>query len=139
LLVFFQLPQSRERLRQLQELYAQIRPLGVEILAIPWQQDDAPDDAMQHPSLPFPLVRDGGSEAATAYAVFRRSLSPEFSVPDPPLPTHLEFLVDRQGYLRGRWIPDEGVGWSEPAQLLAAIEVLRQEKLDAPSPDLHVH
>jgi copper resistance protein D len=55
------------------------------------------------------------------------------------LPTHLEFLVDRQGYLRGRWIPDEGGGWGEPAQLMGAIEVLRQEKLVAPPPDLHVH
>jgi putative copper export protein/mono/diheme cytochrome c family protein/peroxiredoxin len=139
LLVFFSLPQSRQRLVQLQELYAQLRPLGVEILGIPWQQDNALDESTRHLSLAFPLVRDGGSEAATTYALFRRSLSPEFSIPDPPLPAHLEFLVDRQGYLRGRWSPDEGVGWSEPAQLMAAIEELRQEKLEAPAPDLHVH
>jgi putative copper resistance protein D len=139
LLVFFSLPESRPRLAQLQELYAQIRPLGVEILGIPWHQNEALDEAMRQLSLAFPLVRDGGAEAATAYAAFRRSLSPEFSAPDPPLPTHMEFLVDRQGYLRGRWIPDEGVDWSEPAQLMAAIEVLRQEKLVAPPPDLHVH
>jgi putative copper resistance protein D len=139
LLVFFSLPQSRQRLMQLQELYAQLRPLGVEILGIPWQQDDALDEAMRHLSLTFPLARDGGSEVATVYAVFRRSLSPEFSVPDPPLPAHVEFLVDRQGYLRGRWIPEEGVGWSEPAQLMAAIAMLRQERLDGPPPDLHVH
>jgi peroxiredoxin len=139
LLVFFSLPPSRQRLMQLQELYAQLRPLGVEILGIPWQQDDALDEAMRHLPLTFPLVRDGGSDAATVYALFRRSLSPEFSAPDPPLPAHLELLVDRQGYLRGRWIPDEGAGWSEPAQLMAAIEVLRQEKLELPPPDLHVH
>jgi putative copper resistance protein D len=139
LLVFFSLPESRPRLTQLQELYAQIRPLGVEIVGIPWQQDDTLDEAIRYLSLAFPLVRDGGSEAATAYAGLRRSLSPEFSAPDPPLPTHLEFLVDRQGYLRGRWIPDEGVGWSDPVQLMAAIEVLSQEKLVAPPPDLHVH
>jgi putative copper export protein/mono/diheme cytochrome c family protein/peroxiredoxin len=139
LLVFFRLPESRQRLTQLQELYAQVRPLGVEILGIPWQQDDGLAEAMGHLSLAFPLVRDGGSEAATVYAVFRRSLSPEFSAPDPPLPAHMEFLVDRQGYLRGRWIPDEGVGWSEPARLMAAIEMLHQEKLAAPPPDLHVH
>jgi putative copper export protein/mono/diheme cytochrome c family protein/peroxiredoxin len=139
LLVFFSLPQSRQRLMQLQELYAQLRPLGVEILGIPWQQEDALDEAMRHLPLTFPLVHDGGSDAAAVYAMFRRSLSPEFSVPDPPLPAHLELLVDRQGYLRGRWIPDEGIGWSEPAQLMAAVEVLRQEKLDVPPPDLHVH
>ncbi len=139
LLVFFSLPQSRERLMQLQELYAQIRPLGVEILSLPLHLDEARDDALHRLSLAFPLIRDGASEAATAYALFRRSLSPEFSMPDPPVPAHLEFLVDRQGYLRGRWIPDEGVGWGDPEQLLTAIDVLRQEKLTAPPPDLHVH
>jgi copper resistance protein D len=139
LLVFFSLPQSRERLVQLQGLYAQLRPLNVEILAIPWHPDEVLDGAVRQLSLAFPLIHDGASEASTAYALFRRSLSPEFSAPDPPLPAHLEFLVDRQGYLRGRWIPDEGVGWGDPEQLLTAIDALRQEKLDAPPPDLHVH
>jgi putative copper export protein/mono/diheme cytochrome c family protein/peroxiredoxin len=139
LLVFFSLPQSRQRLVRLQELYGRLRPLGVEILAIPWQQDDGLEEAVRQLSVGFPLVREGGFEAATTYAFFRRSLSPEFSAPEPPMPAHLEFLVDRQGYLRGRWNPDEEVGWGEPAQLFAAIDVLRQEKLDAPSPDLHVH
>jgi copper resistance protein D len=139
LLVFFSLPQSRERLVQLQELYAQIRPLNVEILGIPWHPDEVLDGAVRQLPLAFPLIHDGASEASTAYALFRRSLSPEFSSPDPPLPAHLEFLVDRQGYLRGRWIPDEGVGWGDPEQLLTAIDALRQEKLDAPPADLHVH
>jgi putative copper resistance protein D len=138
LLVFFSLPQSRERLMQLQELYARIRPLGVEILSIPLHPDEALD-AVRRLSLAFPLIGDGASEAATAYLWFRRSLSPEFSPPDPPVPAHLEFLVDRQGYLRGRWIPDEGVGWGDAEQLLTAIDVLRQEKLTAPPPALHVH
>jgi putative copper export protein/mono/diheme cytochrome c family protein/peroxiredoxin len=139
LLVFFSLPQSRMRLRQLQAFYAQIRPLGVEILGIPWSQEAAFDDVMGHLSLSFPLISDGAAEASTTYALFRRSLSPEFSGPDPPLPSHLEFLIDRQGYLRGRWIADEGIGWGDPEQLLTAIDVLRNEKLDAPPPDLHVH
>jgi copper resistance protein D len=139
LLVFFSLPQSRERLLQLQALYAKIRPLGVEILAIPWPEEPPLNDTIRHLSLPFPLISDGAADAAMSYALFRRSLSPEFSGPDPPLPSHLEFLIDRQGYLRGRWIVDEGMGWSDPEQLLTAIDVLRNEKLDAPPPDLHVH
>jgi copper resistance protein D len=139
LLVFFSLPHSRERLLQLQALYAKIRPVGVEILGIPWPQEAPLDDTMRQLALPFPLVSDGAADAATSYALFRRSLSPEFSGPDPPLPSHLEFLIDRQGYLRGRWIADEGMGWSDPEQLLTAIDVLRNEKLDAPPPDLHVH
>jgi copper resistance protein D len=55
------------------------------------------------------------------------------------VPTHLEFLIDRHGYLRGRWIPDEGVGWGDPEQLLTAIDVLLKEKRTVPPPDLHVH
>ena len=139
LLVFFSLPQSRERLTQLRVLYPKLRTLNVELLGIPLQQDKAVDDAMRDPPLPFPLIQDGASEASMAYALFRRSLNPEFSAPDSPLPSHLEFLIDRQGYLRGRWIPDEGVGWSDPEQLTTAIDTLSQEKLDAPPLDLHVH
>jgi putative copper resistance protein D len=139
LLVFFTLPHSRQRLMQLQELYAQLRPRHVEILGLPLQPDQATDDVMRRLSLAFPLIHDGAAETSATYAWLRRSLSPEFSAPDPPLPSHLEFLVDRQGYLRGRWIPDEGVGWSDPDQLLTAIDVLSREKLAAPPADLHVH
>jgi putative copper resistance protein D len=139
LLVFFSLPPSTARLMQLQQLYAQVRPLGVEILGIPMQANGTTDDAMGHLSLTFPLIQDGASEASATYTLFRRSLSPEGSAPDSPIPPHLEFLIDRQGYLRGRWIPDESAGWSDPSQLLTAIEVLRKEKLAAPPPDLHVH
>jgi putative copper export protein/mono/diheme cytochrome c family protein/peroxiredoxin len=139
LLVFFSLPQSRERLLQLQTLYAKIRPLGVEILAIPWAQDAPLGDTIGHLSLAFPVISDSTAEVATSYALFRRSLSPDFSGPDPLLPSHLEFLIDRNGYLRGRWIADESLGWSDPGQLLTAIGVLQNEKLDALPPDLHVH
>jgi copper resistance protein D len=139
LLVFFSLPQSSERLMQLQQRYAQLRPLDVEILAIPLHSDDESAAAMDQLTLAFPLIRDGASEAVTTYAMFRRSLSPEGSAPDAPLPAHMEFLIDRQGYLRGRWIPTEGSGWGEPERLMTAIEVLRTEKFTAPPPDLHVH
>jgi putative copper resistance protein D len=116
-----------------------LRPLHVEILGLPWQPEVAIDDALNPLALGFPLIRDGAAEATTTYALFRRSLSPEFSAPDAPLPSHLEFLVDRQGYLRGRWIPDESTGWSDSEQLMTAIAVLSQEKFDVPPPDLHVH
>jgi putative copper resistance protein D len=139
LLVFFSLPHSRERLMQLQSLYPKVRPLDVEILAIPLRQDANGDDAPSHLSLAFPLISDGASEATTTYALFHRSLSSERLPPDAPPPSHVEFLVDRQGYLRGRWLPSEGVGWGDVEQLTTAIEILRQEKLDALLPDLHVH
>jgi copper resistance protein D len=139
LLVFYSLPQSRQRLRQLQALYANLRLLDVEVLAIPIRPEWIIDDATAHRPLPFQLIRDGAAEASVTYALFGRSLTTQDSRPDAPGPSHLEFLIDRQGYMRGRWSPDEGVGWSNAKQLLAAVDALRKEKLDAPLPDLHVH
>jgi len=57
----------------------------------------------------------------------------------PPPPDHLEFLIDRQGYVRARWIPNEGPGWSVVPRLVAQIQRLAQEPPGAPAPDEHVH
>jgi copper resistance protein D len=76
---------------------------------------------------------------STTYTLLRRSLSSEGSLAEPPVPSHLEFLIDRQGYLRGRWLPAEGEGWSDSEQLVSAIESLNSEKLETPPPELHVH
>jgi putative copper resistance protein D len=87
----------------------------------------------------FPIVHDGADEAAVAYTLFRRSLTSEGIQPDPPMPTHLEFLIDRQGYIRARWIAWDGPGWSDAERLVTAIDHLNQEKPRAPAPDEHVH
>jgi putative copper resistance protein D len=139
LLVLFSLPHSATRLRQLQTAYPQVRQRGGEILALPLQDEVGPDELAGQLPLAFPLVTDGAAEVAVAYAQFRRSLSPEGSLPNPPLPPHLEFLIDRQGYLRARWIPGEGSGWEDLDELLSAIDRLNQEKYAVPAPDLHVH
>ena len=73
------------------------------------------------------------------YTLFRKSLSPTGRLPVPPFPSHLEFLIDRQGYIRGRWLPGSGPGWAENHDLITAIEQLNQEKPRAPAPDEHVH
>jgi hypothetical protein len=43
------------------------------------------------------LVTDGSREAFDAYALYRRSFSEQGTQPDPPVPPHMEFLIDRQG------------------------------------------
>jgi len=92
-----------------------------------------------HPALRVSLVTDGAAEAAMVYTLFRKSLSPTGRLPVPPIPSHLEFLIDRQGYIRSRWLPDSGPRWAEPADLIAALEQLNHEKSRAPAPDEHVH
>ena len=74
---------------------------------------------------------------------FRRDLTAEGLRPEPPPVPHMELLVDRQGYLRARWIPrDLGHatgGWSDLGPLLAEIDRLAREVPVAPLAAEHVH
>ncbi|MBI4488218.1 MAG: hypothetical protein HY694_03975 [Deltaproteobacteria bacterium] len=83
--------------------------------------------------------RKKGQEIFETYSLFRRSFSQEGTLPDPPIPLHMEFLIDRQGYIRARWIAGEGAGWANMESLLREIDRLNKEKPSAPAPDEHVH
>lgn len=134
LLVLFA-ERSKTRLEELAQAYEKLRSLGVEVLAIPREQEQR-----THPSVGFlPVVTDGGQEIFATYALFRRSFSADGTLPDPPIPGHVEFLIDRQGYVRARWIQGEDIGWSKMENLLREIDGLNKEKPSAPAPDDHVH
>ena len=52
----------------------------------------------------------------------------------------MELLVDRFGYLRARWIPDQdGAGWSDSTVLDAQLSQLMREKQILPPAEDHVH
>jgi putative copper resistance protein D len=54
--------------------------------------------------------------------------------------THAEFLIDRFGYVRARWIAeDDAVGWSDPAMLYPHLDRLNAEPRLRPPPDAHIH
>jgi copper resistance protein D len=84
------------------------------------------------------VVADGAADIAATYTLFCRRLSEEGLIPDPPIPSHLEFLMDRHGYLRARWVPADGQGWADSKQLIIGIEQLNQAPSGAPAPDAHV-
>ena len=89
------------------------------------------------------LVADGAQEAATAYLLFRRTLrDPGKTVLGEP-PSHMEFLIDRFGYVRARWLPQDeegtGEGWRDTQFLLDQIERINREPKILPPPDDHVH
>jgi putative copper resistance protein D len=52
---------------------------------------------------------------------------------------HVEFLIDKQGYIRARWLPAENDAWRKIDVLLKQVELLRNEQPRAPAPDEHVH
>ena len=140
LLVLFTWPQSQTRLVQLAGMHERLASADVTLLAIP-SDAGALDAETQRAltALKLDPVMDGSQEIFATYSLFRRSLSEAGTQPDPPIPKHMEFLIDRQGYVRARWIAAESRGWSNADLLLREITQLNQEKASAPVPDDHVH
>jgi putative copper resistance protein D len=136
LLVLFTWPQSRERLQQLDALNDRLATANVAVLALP-------RDARTFPSREAPVsisyAIDGSQEAFETYGVFRRSLSEAGMSDDAPIPEHMEFLIDRQGYVRARWIAADNRGWLNTDLMMGEINRLNQEKPSAPAPDDHMH
>ena len=133
LLVLFSWPQSRQRLQQLVQQYPRIRASSAELVAVPIGA--APGISAQ----PFPILTDGADETVRTYALLRRTLSDADSREERPVPPHMELLIDRYGYVRARWRPDEGPGWSDGDALVAQLALLRAEPQLRPPPEDHVH
>lgn len=54
--------------------------------------------------------------------------------------TGAEFLIDRFGYIRARWIPEEDpIGWSDPLVVVPEADRLWAEPRLRPPPDDHLH
>lgn len=140
LLVFYSLPDAAARLHQLADAYAKLRASNVEVIAVPLTAVSGPPPA----GLPFPTVKDGASEAAATYLLLRRTLSDAGLTVLGDAPAHLEFLIDRFGYVRARWLTDD-VGksaaedWLDMAHFLRQADLLDREGRILPSPDEHVH
>jgi putative copper resistance protein D len=140
LLVLFSWPESRARLDQLQMAYPTLRNGNTEVLAVPVHEPTSQDMATITATMPFPVATQGAPEIARSYALFRRTLSnPDLAGEGTP-PKHMEFLMDRYGFLRARWIPAvDGTGWTDINVLMQQIEQLNREKEIRPPPDDHVH
>jgi putative copper export protein/mono/diheme cytochrome c family protein len=121
---------TEERLMQLKTALPRLRSASVQVIAVP--------NAINYPANTYPeiIASEGLREISETYTLFARSILDEELLAAPP---HTEFLIDRQGYIRARWLPSEGDAWSDIGNLLMQVELLRQEKPRAPAPDWHVH
>jgi putative copper export protein/mono/diheme cytochrome c family protein/peroxiredoxin len=136
-LVLFRLPDSLPRLAQLEQAWTEIGRGGARVLAVPTRDADRIYRLLGARAAAFAIAVDGSPEIAATYGLFRRTLEGDALRPPPP---HMEFLIDRQGYIRARWIPGEGLpGWEEIPRLLREVERLDREAPRAPAPDDHVH
>ncbi|SOD40281.1 CopD family protein [Nitrosovibrio sp. Nv4] len=144
LLVLFSWPQSRERLQQLEQLHAQLKAANTVLLAVPEDDPSAEELAQITAQVPFPVVTQGADEIVQSYKLFRRTLGKPDLLGAGTLPPHMEFLVDRFGYLRARWIPEadgggDGSGWANTEMLIRQIAQLNREEEILPPPGDHVH
>jgi copper resistance protein D len=141
LLVLFTLPSSRPRLVQLADAFGELRSFNTAIIGVPMNGEEKILTRIgASPRILFPVATEGASDIVSTYQLFRRTLAPEGALPDPSMPAHIEFLIDRSGYLRARWIPGgTSPGWSDVKTLVAEIQALNQEPAPAALPDEHVH
>lgn len=140
LLVLFSWPESRVRLDQLRTASTAITTTGTAILAVP--MTDLPPDELTAiaQEMPFPVITQGGREISRSYALFRRTLSIPDLFSEGTRQSHMEFLFDRFGYLRARWIPrGDGPSWTDMGLLTQQITQLNQEREILPPPGDHVH
>jgi putative copper resistance protein D len=90
--------------------------------------------------LPFTLPVDGAAEIARAYLLLRRTQDDAGRTIADEVPVHMEFLIDRFGYVRARWVDvPQAQEWPEDGLLLRQMDLLRDEPRLMPSPDDHVH
>ena len=140
LLVLFSWPESRARLDQLRSAYATLSGGNTVVLAVPVTNPNQQDMATITADMPFPVVTQGATEIVRSYALFRRTLANPDLFGEGTLPKHIEFLFDRYGYLRARWIPEgDGTGWTDIGLLMQQIDQLNREREILPPPDDHVH
>jgi putative copper export protein/mono/diheme cytochrome c family protein len=112
LLIFATLPDSQARLDQLTAWRESLRQAGVAVVTI----------------VDAPQIRG-------VYALYERPPRVEEAAPV----THVEFLVDRNGYIRARWRPGDTPDWTQSPVLQREIATMTRIKLAPVAPSAHVH
>jgi hypothetical protein len=74
---------------------------------------------------------DAGDDEVLAYRLFAKDLSSEGQAAEAL--RHMELLVDRQGYIRARWLARGEKGWDDTTRLLATVTELVREPPRAPA------
>ena len=136
LLIIFSWPQSQERIEQLRMAHDRLNEQNVALLAVPTRELTADELKQVTTELPFPVITQSAPEIASSYALWRRTLTHPDIIGRGSNPEHIEFLIDRYGYLRGRWIPSsDAAGWSDIDQLSQQITLLNRESAKMPFPE----
>ena len=134
LLVFYTLPGSLARLRALTEAEGMFDQAGARVVALPMAESPMP--SREASGIDASILADPDPLVVAAYAMFRRTISLEGA---PAVPEHVEFLVDRQGYIGNSWTLSSGRGPGRISALLRQIKFLQQVKHRPTASRIHVH
>lgn len=139
LLVIFSWPHSQARIEQLKQNYERLRAQNLTVLLVPSTRLTSDELAEVAENLPFPVVTQGAEEIVKTYALFRRTMSRPDLLGRGSTPEHMEFLIDRFGYLRARWIPSvEESGWRDIELLSKQLKLLNNENLISSLPNEYI-
>jgi putative copper resistance protein D len=134
LFVLYTLPHSLVRLGALAAERPKLAQAGVRVIAVPFDAPSRPVDTTgAGTSSMFAVV---GPDVAVTYAMFATS---DESNARRAAPAHVEFLIDRQGYLRARWLslPDDQA--EQTREILAQAALLNEEPPRERAPEGHLH
>ena len=141
ILVLFSWPQSQQRLFQLSDAYDMLKnDFNTEILLVPNRALTEEEMSAVTQIVPFPVITEGWSEIRDSYLLFRRTRTVPDMLGKGMVPDHIEYMIDRFGYLRARWVAQfDGFGWLVMGVLTKQLALLNQEGKIKPPPDDHVH
>jgi putative copper export protein/mono/diheme cytochrome c family protein len=137
LLVIGREPGSIDRLRELRAFLPQISAMGMVVIFIcgPELVDSCTQDTS---SPPLFVLRDNVDDIVSVWTAYRRTtVDPDEDNQETSI-GHMEFLIDRFGYVRARWRTDEGLFPAVP-EILRQAQLIGSEPQLHPSPDEHVH
>jgi putative copper export protein/mono/diheme cytochrome c family protein len=127
--------QETARLEQLLAARDKLAALGAKIILVAPGKICDPLRKLATGKIPI-ADRDTADVAAT-YGLFTRTfLNRKMDVVRVP-ETHAEFLIDRSGYIRARWLPDEDNSWSDLGFVETQLRMLSREPPAPPPPDVH--
>lgn len=130
LLVIFSWPHSQERIAQLKAVHTTLAAQNVRVLMVPAQELEPDVFAEITRDMPYPVITDTAREITESYSLSRRTMSHPDLLGRGSIPDHMEYLIDRSGYLRARWIPSaDETGWDNIDLLIKQIEQLNNEKI----------
>jgi putative copper resistance protein D len=134
LLVMGVLPESLPRLRELEVQRAGLARAGIRVILMATSHGTLLEAAPEGPGAPRLAITD--SDTTKTYAMFT---CPVANPCAPSTPPHVEWLVDRGGYLRARWLGIPGTSADRTAEIMAAAGALQREPPRPPAQQEHGH